>query len=386
MLFNTLQFIVFFIITIVIYWLIVPNSHKKHFLIVIGMFFYFTLSQFVRFFILGLDLVVFAIGQLLFKFKDNPRKKKTTLIIGLALLIGSLVLFKYTNLIVDLVNTISGGGIPYLNIVMPLGISFFVFSFIHYLADIYMGKIQEHSFKDFLLFSFFYPTMISGPIKRFSAFLSSFKKITWQIFMQGFAVILMGYFYKFVIADTMVPLTDILQNPASASQYSMIVSLYAYSIRLFFDFAGYSLIAIGCALLLGYEVPQNFNKPYLAKNPSDFWRRWHMSLTTWIRDYIYIVLGGNRVSKFRTILNIFIVMSIIGLWHGSSLNFLVWGLYHAVLLAVYNLVFRKWKIKNTAIGLLGIFVTFHLVTFGWIFFATNSLQDSFIALQKLFLT
>ncbi|MBU1445694.1 MBOAT family protein [Patescibacteria group bacterium] len=340
----------------------------------------------MRFFILGLDLVVFAIGQLIFKLKDDPKKKKITLVAGIILLISSLVFFKYTNLIIDLINTVSGGEMKYLNIVMPLGISFFIFSFIHYLVDIYMGKIQKHSFKDFLLFSFFYPTIVSGPIKRFSAFLSSFQKITLQIFMQGFFVILMGYFYKFVIADTMVPLTDILQNPASASQYSMIISLYAYSIRLFFDFAGYSLIAIGCALLLGYEVPQNFNKPYIAKNPSDFWRRWHMSLTTWIRDYIYIVLGGNRAGKFRTILNGFIVMAIIGLWHGSSLNFLAWGLYHAVLLAVYNLTFRKWKLQNKAFGVLGILVTFHLVTFGWIFFATDSLQNSLIAIGKIFLT
>jgi alginate O-acetyltransferase complex protein AlgI len=386
MFFNSLQYILFFGCTCLLYWLVVPDKFKKHFLITTGFLFYFIAGQFIRVFIFGLDLVVFAIGRLMFKFDKKPKKRKFVFIIGLVATIGSLVFFKYTNWLTEMFSGIIGYDMPYLNILMPLGISFFTFEFIHYLTDIYFGKIKKHSFKDFLLFSFFYQTLISGPIKRFQIFIGSFNKFSIQIFFQGILIVLFGYFYKFTIADSLAPLTEVLTNPQSANQYSAILSLYAYNFRLFFDFAGYSLIAIGCAKLLGYAVPENFNKPFIASNPSAFWKRWHMSLSSWIRDYIYIFLGGSRRGQIRTVLNVILIMAIFGLWHGAGINFLIWGIYHGILIAIYHVTFKRMKTKNPVLKIVGIIITFNLVTFSWVFFATNSLQDSFLLIEKIFLT
>ena len=384
MFFNTFEFVLFFAATCLLYWAAIPDAYKKQFLIFTGFVFYFIAGQFVRVFIFGVDLLVFWAGRQMYKYEKEPKKKKFVFGVGLTVVILSLVFFKYTNWLVGMFGEVTGLNLPYLNIIMPLGISFFTFEFIHYLTDIYYGKIKPHSFKDFLLFSFFYPTLVSGPIKRFQLFIVSFKKLTLQSFLQGVLIILMGYFYKFVFADSLVPLTEVLLHPETGNQYSLILSLYAYNFRLFFDFAGYSLIAIGCASLLGYTVPQNFNKPFISSNPSEFWTRWHMSLTSWIRDYIYIFLGGSRRGMLKTIRNVFIIMAIFGLWHGAGLNFLVWGIYHGLGLAFYHLTFKRYKKKNWTLKGLGILITFHFVTLGWVFFATNSLQNSFIVLEKIF--
>lgn len=384
MFFNTLEYLVFFILTFLVYWMVTPERYKKHILIVFGFLFYFIAGQFIRVFVFGLDIIVFWIGKLLFKYKEGTKKRKIAFIIGLVSIVGSLVFFKYTNMLIDIMESVSGHELMALNIVMPIGISFFTFEFIHYLTDIYFGKIKPHSFKDFLLFSFFYPTLVSGPIKRFQIFIESFEKLTMQSFFQGLVIVILGYFYKFVIADSLVPLTEILSHPQNGDTYTIGLSLYAYNFRLFFDFAGYSLIAIGSALLLGWKVPQNFNKPFISSNPSEFWRRWHMSLSSWIRDYIYIFLGGSRRGIVRTVFNLMFIMAIFGLWHGAGLNFLVWGIYHGIALAVYHVFFKKLKLSNPAFFVLGLLFTFNYVVFGWVFFATNSLTDSFTAIGKLF--
>jgi len=384
MFFNTFEFFVFLIATLFIYWVLVPAKYKSHFLIFSGFCFYFIAGQFVRIFIFGLDIAVFLIGKAIFKLDKNPRKKKMLFVLGLIAVIASLVFFKYTNMLVEITEWILKTELPALNIIMPLGISFFTFEFIHYLTDIYFGKIKPHSFKDFLLFSFFFPTLISGPIKRFQLFITSFKKIDSRIFFYGLLMLLAGYFYKFVIADTLIPLTDPLSSTVSITRSSAVLSLYMYNFRLFFDFAGYSLIAIGCAALLGYTVPQNFNKPFISSNPSEFWTRWHMSLSSWIKDYIYIFLGGSRKGMIRTVFNLIIIMAVFGLWHGAGLNFLIWGIYHGLGLAFYHLTFKKLKIKNIALKLLGIVATFNFITIGWAFFATDSLSKSFEILSKVF--
>ncbi|MBA4337113.1 MBOAT family protein [bacterium] len=384
MFFNTLEYIVFFLTTFLVYWLVTPQRYRKNLLILFGFLFYFVAGQFVRVFVFGLDILVFYIGKLLFKYKEGEKKRKIAFIIGLVSVVGSLVFFKYTNMLIGIMEQISGKDLPMLTVAMPVGISFFTFEFIHYLTDIYYGKIKPHSFKDFLLFSFFYPTLVSGPIKRFQVFIDSFQKLTAQSFFQGILVVFLGYFYKFVIADSLLPLTEILSNPQAGDSYTIGLSLYAYNFRLFFDFAGYSLIAIGCALLLGWQVPKNFDKPFISSNPSEFWKRWHMSLNSWIKDYIYIFLGGSRRGIVRTAFNLILIMAIFGLWHGAGLNFLVWGVYHGIGLAVYHIFFKKLNLSNPAFKALGIVFTFNFIVFGWVFFATNSLNDSFIAIGKLF--
>lgn len=384
MFFNTLEYVISFLLAFLVYWSVTPSRYKKHILIVFGFLFYSIAGQFIRVFVFGLDILVFWIGKLLFKYEKGTRKRKIAFIIGLLSVAGSLVFFKYTNMLIDIVEQISGRELMALNIIMPVGISFFTFEFIHYLTDIYYGKIKPHSFKDFLLFSFFFPTLVSGPIKRFQIFIESFEKLTIQSFFQGILIVILGYFYKFVIADSLVPLTEILSHPEVGDQYTIGLSLYAYNIRLFFDFAGYSLIAIGCAFLFGWKVPINFDKPFIASNPSAFWRRWHMSLSSWIKDYIYIFLGGSRKGQIRTVFNLVFIMAIFGLWHGAGLNFLVWGIYHGIGLAVYHMVFKKLKLSHPVFTVLGVMFTFNFIVFGWVFFATNSLTDSFVTIGKLF--
>jgi alginate O-acetyltransferase complex protein AlgI len=271
---------------------------------------------------------------------------------------------------------------------LPLGISFFTFEFVHYLIDAYRGKIPDHSPLTFFGFTFFFPTLVSGPIKRFQPYAASIHENVFkaQEFWAGILLIFLGYSQKYMFADPLIPFTSILEHPeALPSTFSAASGLFLYSLRIYFDFAGLSNIAIGSALLFGILVPRNFNNPYFSPDIQQFWRRWHMSLGSWVLDYIYIPLGGNRGGKIRTTVNLVAAMVIIGIWHGAGWNFAVWGLYHGLGLAAH----RVWRSFVPASDLLiarilGTIGTFVFVTIGWAFFVTSSLTDSFLLLSKAF--
>ena len=375
--FNSTLYLIFLAITVCLYW-IVPERWRIFALIVFGVFFY-AYAGLTYLLLLGVVGGVTYFVSLLIE-RDRERWK---LLFGLCLLALILTFFKYAGAAAELLKM--GGW----NVVLPLGISFYTFELIHYLIDVYRGNIRQSNFKDFLAFLFFFPTRVSGPIRRFPAFTSQLKDIRFkpEYLLYGVGLLVLGYAQKIIIADPLIPFTQELQDPTMLSALEVLARLYAYSIRIYADFGGLTNIAMGSALLFGILVPRNFNYPYLRPSLSLFWRSWHMSLSNLVRDYLYIPLGGNRKGEIRTAINLLAVMLIIGIWHGSSLNFAVWGLWHGVGL-IWN---RWWRLtvgrsvpSNWFTYTLGVIVTFHFVTIGWALFVTDSLGDSLILFYKLF--
>ena len=287
------------------------------------------------------------------------------------------------------------------DIVLPLGISFFVFEFIHYVVDIYRGSEPIKSLFNFALFASFFPTQIAGPIKRYQDFLPQFEKpgvFKIENFDIGFAQILLGLCKKVLIADSLSFFVSAgYGHAASFTGPDLWMFTWAFAFQIYFDFSGYTDIARGSALLFGFKVPINFNLPYLSQSVAEFWHRWHISLSTWLRDYLFIPLGGSRCSRLLTARNLIITMTLGGLWHGASAHFLAWGLYHGLLLSAHR-EFSIWKNQSTsaiALGLknflagglgkaLSLVITFQAVCVGWVFFRADSLSTSLLCLRKMF--
>jgi alginate O-acetyltransferase complex protein AlgI len=322
----------------------------------------------------------------------RERDSRWAYAIALAVTIGVLALFKYGGLVAgtvqDLSRAMSLGRVPdFPTLVLPLAVSFFTFEFIHYVVDARRGLLPEHRFEDFLAFMLFFPTMVAGPIKRFQDFQPQIAtaRADAAAVNEGGMRILIGLAKKICIADTLTPLTATLLSSAAvaaASPLELTVALVSFAAKIYMDFSGYSDIAIGSALLFGIRVPENFAWPYLRRNIAEFWRHWHMSLTSWITDYVYKPLGGNRRGLAITMLNVLIAMAVSGLWHGAQWHFVAWGLFHGILLAG----FRLWEalVKKPALAAVpalaagrlgagmrlagravGTVVTFALVTVGW---------------------
>ncbi|MCA9371018.1 MAG: MBOAT family protein [Candidatus Peregrinibacteria bacterium] len=340
---------------------LLPLQHRRVWLLLLSLMFYAYAgtSSFIIF--IGITLVTFFFQEYLW--------------LTVILLVALLGYFKY----------ISTG-----QILFPLGLSYVVFECIHLVADRKRGALNHVSLYELVQFTFFFPARSAGPIKRIEDFREDLanSSVTKEHLAYGLFFLILGYAQKTIIADSLTGVTDILGTPDQLrGSLDTLLLLYAYSIRIYADFAGLTSIAIGSALLFGIRVPKNFHYPYLQPNIARFWRSWHMSLSDWARDYIYIPLGGNRVSYLRNLLNLMIVMLAIGLWHGSTLNFAAWGLYQGVGLCIH----RIWL---SAIGTriphtwwtyaLGMLLTFHFVTVGWALFVTTSLTDSMYILSALF--
>ena len=373
---NSLAYIGFVMIACAIYWML-PLRCRVPSLILFGLLYYAQASIFYLALIVVLSSITYVAGLLIAKYRS-----RSLLILSISTLLLILAFFKYARVI--------DASTFFISIALPLGISFFTFEFVHYLADVYTGKIAHASPLSFFSFAFFFPSLVSGPIKRYEHFSEQLPVVRIQAHevLWALCFLLLGYFQKIIIADPLIPFTKAVQHPAGLSgAYQAMIGLYAYSIRIYADFAGLSNIAIGTALLFGIRLPKNFSYPYLSTSIAVFWRRWHMSLSNWIRDYVYIPLGGSRVSLARNCLNLLLVMTLVGMWHGSTLNFAVWGLYQGFGMALH----RVW---SSTIGkripaawwtkAIGIIVTFHFVTLGWAFFLTGSLHDSLVLLRVLF--
>ena len=312
--------------------------------------------------------------------------------VALALSLGALVVFKYANLasvtLGSAASALNAGRLPtFPQLVLPLAISFFTFEFIHYIVDARAGRLPDHTPADFFAFMLFFPTMIAGPIKRFQRFQPQVgtARASAQDVNDGMTRIVIGLAKKIVIADTIAPLARPLFSAAgvaSAGRQTLLIALLAFTLQIYMDFSGYSDIAIGSARLFGIRVPENFSWPYVRTSIAQFWRHWHMSLTSWITDYVYIPLGGSRHGLARTGLNSIAALAISGLWHGAQWHFLAWGLYHGLLLAGYRsyvvlvkdpLVARvpalvdgtTGRLARVIGGVLGAVTTFALVTLGW---------------------
>jgi D-alanyl-lipoteichoic acid acyltransferase DltB (MBOAT superfamily) len=306
------------------------------------------------------------------------------LAIGIILNLGILGFFKYYGFFMEtLIALLSGLGIErdfhFLQVVLPVGISFFTFQGISYVMDVYRGHIRaSRSLLDMMLYISFFPQLVAGPIVRAARFLPQLEQMSMlnkRLVTLGFFLIVLGLFKKTVIATYLA--TDIVDNvffePAAYSSGDLILGAYAYAMQIYCDFSAYSDIAIGAALLLGYRFHANFNQPYRARKLQEFWRRWHISLSTWLRDYLYIPLGGSRLGKFKTYRNIFVTMFLGGLWHGAAWTFVLWGGLHGLALCIERWVYGddggKRSLFLRGLGAFaGFLITFHFVCFTWIFF------------------
>ena len=314
--------------------------------------------------------------------RHRQRKALGKLFVTLSLIIdlGLLGYFKYTNFFVGMVERMLEHNFQPWDIFLPVGISFFTFQSLSYTIDVYRGQLKPlPSLLDYAFYVSFFPQLVAGPIVRASDFAPQIRQpitITRDMFARGLFFILIGLFKKAVISDyiSLNFVDRIFDNPGLYSGLENLLGIYGYALQIYCDFSGYSDMAIGIALLLGFHFPLNFNAPYISTNITDFWRRWHISLSTWIRDYIYISLGGNRKGKIRQYFNLILTMLLGGLWHGASINFVIWGGMHGVALAVHKL-FSQGLLKHdrnyVSRGIrrpFAILITFHFVCFTWLFF------------------
>lgn len=390
LLFNSSFFLFFFIVVLLFYPFIVKQVKiRTWYLLLASLYFYYKTSGSFVILLIITALVNFGIGAMIFK-QEKRLNRRAWLGLSLIWNLGTLGYFKYTNFFIDTINHIGGFGISNLDLILPVGISFFTFQTWSYTLDIYYRKLEPiRSFKDFAFFVSFFPQLVAGPIVRASYFIPQINKklhLDQETIAKALVLIFAGLLKKGVIADYLSInfVERVFASPALFSGLENLMGVYAYALQIYCDFSGYSDIAIGLAALLGFDLPLNFNSPYRASSITDFWRRWHISLSTWLRDYLYIPLGGNRKGKSRQYLNLMITMLLGGLWHGASWNFVFWGGLHGLAL-VFDKFWLKLKISQYKVMRgIGIVITFHFVCFTWIFFRSPDFATSGLILQRIF--
>lgn len=299
--------------------------------------------------------------------------------------------FKYTNFFIETFNNIGAGSFDTLDIFLPVGISFFTFQSMSYTIDVYRNKLEpERSLTNFMFFVSFFPQLVAGPIVRAKEFLPQIHKkvfITKEDVGKAVFLIMSGLFKKAVIADFIsINFIDrVFEAPDRFTGLENLFALYGYAIQIYCDFSGYSDMAIGLALLLGFRLPMNFDSPYQAASITEFWRRWHISLSSWLKDYLYISLGGNRTGKIKQYRNLMITMLLGGLWHGASWKFVVWGGIHGIALSIEKLLnIPKFVSRNKYTRILGVLITFHIVCLCWIFFRAQSFPLAMDMMNQIF--
>lgn len=396
MLFNSFEFLVFFPIVTLLFFAL-KQKWRWPLLLAASCFFYgyFKVEYLL---ILAFTIVVDYFAGLWIE-QTVGKRRKWVLIISIIANVGVLAVFKYCNFIIGNANAVlfQLGAETYdlLEIVLPIGLSFHTFQAMSYTIEVYRGTVPaERNIGRYALYVMFYPQLVAGPIERPQNVIHQFfEKHKFDIVQakSGLRLMLWGMFKKVVIADRLAVFVDqIYDNPETYSGLPLIVATIFFAIQIFCDFSGYSDIALGAARVMGFKLMKNFDRPYFSKNISEFWKRWHISLSTWFRDYVYIPLGGNRVSQPRKFFNLFIVFMISGLWHGASWNYVIWGSLHGVYL-IFGQLTGKWQEKVISklkqpflIKLTHNLIVLFLVGIAWVFFRANSTADSFYILQHLF--
>lgn len=393
MIYNSFNFIVFFPLIFLLYYLIPARYQKVRnvFLLAVSYLLYLNWKPVYALILLGVTLVTYCSARLIV----GSEKKKLFVILGGAFSLFPLLFFKYFNFINEQVYTVlSALGLRYdlqgLNWVVPIGISFFTFQALGYLFDVYYKKIEaEKDFLIYALFISFFPSILSGPINKASLVIPQLKNLRpyfdYGKAVGGLKMLLWGMFMKVVVADRVALYVDtVLPNYMNYTGVTCFAASIFYTIQIYADFAGYSLMAIGVGKVLGFELTENFRRPYFAVSVTDFWRRWHISLSTWLKDYVYIPLGGSRCSKFRNYWNIFVTFLVSGIWHGANWTFIVWGIWHGIAQIIEKAIGQQ----NCEYGWFGksvkIVITFLLVNFAWIFFRMPTLGDACGVIAHIF--
>lgn len=394
MIFNSIDFALFLPIVFILYWFVTNKSLSlQNILIVVSSYlFYGWWDWKFLSLILFSTIIDYTIGLKL-ETESSQIKRKVLLWISVIVNLGFLGFFKYYNFFLDnFVNAFQFFGHQIntqgLNIILPVGISFYTFQTLSYTIDVYKRKLKPT--KDFIAFSAFvsfFPQLVAGPIERATHLLPQFytkRKLDYSKAVEGMHQILWGLFKKIVIADRLaIVVNEIYNYPDEYHGFTLILGTLLFAFQIYCDFSGYSQIAIGTAKLFGFDLMKNFNTPYISSSLSEFWRRWHISLSTWFRDYVYIPLGGNKTSKHRWYFNILLVFIISGFWHGAKWTFIIWGAIHGVILILESFLYEITLPKNRIIKSLKIIITFTIVCFGWIFFRANSLNDAFYIINDI---
>ncbi len=379
MIYNSIPFAVFLPIIFILYW-ICPSKYRYLFLLAASFYFYMYMDPKYIFFLLGTVTVSYLLALALDSARDVFRKK-LYLFIGILALIGVLALLKYSGFIIE----IAGLPSPAIQFMLPVGISFYTFQTLGYLIDIYRGKYPaERHFGYYCLFVSFFPQILSGPIGRGDVLLPQLKKErTFDIYQASYGMKLMavGYFKKLVVAGLLAPTVDkIYDNPESYVGLVYIIATFMFALQIYCDFSGYTDIAIGCAKLFGMELSENFKTPYFSRSIKEFWSRWHISLSTWFRDYLYIPLGGNRVGKIRHCFNLMLTFLVSGLWHGAGINYILWGGIHGFYQIIETISGKNKKgregKRNPLLNLVSVFLTFMAVCLAWVFFRADSVSHA----------
>lgn len=371
--FSSVIFIFYFLPLILILYYVLPRKYQNTLLIIFSSFFY--IFGDIKYFPL---LLITAVVNY---FLSKKVKNKAVLIIGIVLNILPLVYFKYLNFIIDILNDVVKSDLDLFDLILPLGISFLTFRMISFLVDVHRGKIQNITFKKFMLYTLLFTYQIEGPIVRYADIENELdsRSITNEDKENGAKRFIIGLAKKVILADTLGLFIT------SINSTNTLVSLWLVALlnilRLYLDFSAYSDMAIGLSLMLGFHFKENFNYPFVNKGMSDFWRKWHISLTSWFRDYVYIPLGGNRCSTLRNIINILVVWFLTGLWHGANYTFIVWGLFFGIILIFEKFIFKRFVGKYPMISCI---ITNILVVVGFVFFYADDLSSAFMTIKGMF--
>ncbi|HMK26120.1 MAG TPA: MBOAT family O-acyltransferase [Chitinophagaceae bacterium] len=389
MLFNSIDFLFFFAIVFPLFYFL-PGPYRKILLFVSSCIFYMWFIPYYIF-ILFVTILIDFFAAIQIEDRKKLRVKKYMLLLGIINTCLVLFFFKYYNFFIESFNFLGLTRIPHLDIILPVGLSFHVFQSLSYVIEVYRGNIKaERNLLVYANYVMMFPQLVAGPIERAQNMLPQLRtcnhKITYQDFLTGFTRFFWGLFKKLVVADTLGSFVDsTYNNYGEQSGGLLLLATVFFAIQIYCDFSGYSDMAIGVARMLGFRFRENFNLPYFATSITDFWRRWHISLSTWLRDYLYIPLGGNRNGKLATYKNIMLTMLLGGLWHGASWNFIIWGGLHGVYLSFEKAFsFGKRKIKNIFSKIVGWLITFTLVCFAWIFFRAIDLHQANEIIRRIF--
>ena len=381
MVFSSPVFLFGFLPALLLVYFLAGRRLRNLVLLLFSLFFYAFGEPKNVFVMLGSIAANYAFGLLMARFE---KRKRLFLVLSVICNLGILFVFKYLNFAADTLNALTGAGLRLHRIALPIGISFYTFQIMSYVIDVYRGKCEaQRNPLSLALYVSLFPQLIAGPIVRYVDVEKQIRsrEITVPSFCEGIRRFCAGFAKKILIADQLAPLVESAFSGAYPSCYLRWAGMVAYALQICFDFSGYSDMAIGLGKMLGFDFMENFNFPYVARSVREFWRRWHISLSTWFRDYLYIPLGGNRKGTARTYVNLLIVFFCTGLWHGASFNFIVWGLFYAVFLVLERAFLGKWLDRLPRV--LQHLYTLLVVLVGWVFFRADSLSAALAYLRAL---
>ena len=401
MVFNSVGFLIFFPIVLFLYF-VLPKKVSWIMLLLASYYFYISWNVNLIFLII-FTTVISWVSSILIERSQNKAIRKLFLVITLVTCLGILFFYKYFNFlsdsVVEALKVFGIGADPFnLDLILPVGISFYTFQTLSYVIDVYRGDVKtEPNFFFYALYVVFFPQLVAGPIERPNNLIPQLHErhsLNWENTRNGLRKMLIGFFKKVVVADLLATYVNAVYNDAAnATGLGVVIATVLFAVQIYCDFAGYTDIAIGCAEIMGIHLMQNFNRPYISESIPEFWRRWHISLSSWFKDYIYFPLGGSRCSLWKNLRNILIVFMVSGLWHGAAWTFVIWGALHGM----YQVIGKLLKpVREKIVDVLHISrdskglhiyrkcVTFVLVCFAWIFFRANSMADAMLLVKKLF--